>query len=228
MAPPCPLRAKRLPFGLSRRMMRPQSTRAARCRRSVAAAIPCARSASCWFDGNTIRPSPLNVVSGWKLSKASRTANARSEAPTRALDVQIARNTCHLCTAFSGGRAFATAWLATWASVSDRRPKGVVELWGCIFNCPQLGKRNPLTETALSLSRDFLTVIRGSEILNVLRLRRASGTRFGGLFLLRSVSSCFAGTRFTQPTVSRHRPARSKLWIAYASASCLRVQPRIP
>ena len=51
MAPPCPLRAKRLPFGLSRRMMRPQSTSAARCRRSVAGAMPCARSASCWLDG---------------------------------------------------------------------------------------------------------------------------------------------------------------------------------
>ena len=154
MAPPCPLRAKRLPFGLSRRMMRPQSTRAARCRRSVAGAIPCARSASCWFDGNTISPSPISVVSGWKLSKASRTASARSEAPTLALAVQIARNTCHLCTAFSGGRAFAAAWLATWASVSDRRPKGVVELWGCIFNCPQLGKRSALAETAFSPSRD--------------------------------------------------------------------------
>jgi hypothetical protein len=59
-----------------------------------------------------------------------------------------------LCTAFSGGRAFATAWFATWASVSDRRPKGVVELWGCIFNCPQLGKRNPIAEAAFSLSRD--------------------------------------------------------------------------
>ncbi|WP_248310999.1 hypothetical protein [Bosea vaviloviae] len=41
--------------------------------------------------------------------------------------VQIARKIFHLWTAFSGGRVFATAWFATWASVSDRRPKGVVE-----------------------------------------------------------------------------------------------------
>src|SRR5277367_6309325 len=71
IAPPCPLRAKRLPFGLSRRMTRPQSTSAARCRRSVAGAMPCARSASCWLEGNTIRPSPLSVVSGWKVNRAS-------------------------------------------------------------------------------------------------------------------------------------------------------------
>ena len=76
---------------------------------NVAGAIPCARSASCWFDGNS--------------------------------------------TAFSGHRAFATAWLATWASVSDRRPKGVVELWGCTVDCPQLGKSNP-SPNRTNLDRD--------------------------------------------------------------------------
>ena len=138
--PPRPLRAKRLPFGLSRRMTRPQSTKAAKCRRSVAGAMPWARRASCWLEGKTIRPSPLSVVSGWKLSNASRTANARSETPILALAVQIARNTCHLCTALSGGRAFAVAWLATWASVSDRRPKGVVETWDCMSS-PSIRQR---------------------------------------------------------------------------------------
>ena len=57
---------------------------------------------------------------------------ALGHAEARPCAVQIARKTCHLWTAFSGGRAFATTWLATWASVSDRRPKGVVELCGCI------------------------------------------------------------------------------------------------
>jgi hypothetical protein len=31
-----------------------------------------------------------------------------------------------LWTTLSGGRADAAIWVATWASVSDRRPKGVV------------------------------------------------------------------------------------------------------
>ena len=51
MAPPCPFRAKRLPFGESRRMISPASTRQARCRRSVAGAMPCARIESSLFDG---------------------------------------------------------------------------------------------------------------------------------------------------------------------------------
>ncbi|MFD1490426.1 hypothetical protein [Ancylobacter vacuolatus] len=58
----------------------------------------------------------------------------------RAFAVQIARNTFHLCTALSSGRAFATAWLATWASDSDRRPKGVVVICVCIFLHLDLGK----------------------------------------------------------------------------------------
>src|SRR5271163_4011227 len=96
-------------------------------------------------------------------------ANARSETPILALAVQIARNTCHLCTAFSGGRAFAVAWLATWASVSDRRPKGVVELCGCISS-PSIGQKKPARQNgAQSLTR-LLTVIRGSEILNFARM----------------------------------------------------------
>jgi hypothetical protein len=66
----------------------------------------------------------------------------------------------HLCTIFSGGRAVATIWLATWASVSDRRPKGVVGGCDCM-SLPQLGKENPLAETA----PERLTVIRGSAIL---------------------------------------------------------------
>ncbi|WP_210302483.1 hypothetical protein, partial [Rhodoblastus sphagnicola] len=46
---------------------------------------------------------------------------------------QIARNTFHLCATFSGGRAFDAAWLATWASVSDRRPNAVVGGW-CVVS----------------------------------------------------------------------------------------------
>ncbi|MDP3256378.1 MAG: hypothetical protein Q8M82_10300, partial [Bosea sp. (in: a-proteobacteria)] len=49
------------------------------------------------------------------------------------LAVQIARKIFHLWTALSGGRVFALAWLATWASVSDRRPKGVVESRGSMI-----------------------------------------------------------------------------------------------
>ena len=172
MVPPRPLRANRLPFGLSRRMMRPQSTRAARCRRSVAGAMPWARSASCWFDGKTISPSPLSVVSGWKLSNASRTASARSETPIRALAVQIARNTCHLCTAFSGGRAFAIAWLATWASVSDRRPKGVVPIAYSLI-CHSSGQK----KSARQNDADSLTVIRGSGLLSVVTLSEGASER---------------------------------------------------
>src|SRR5208282_6257538 len=158
-------------------------TKAARCRRNVAGAMPWARKASCWLDGKTIRPSPLSVVSGWKLSNASRTASARSDTPILALAVQMARNTCHLCTALSGGRAFAVAWLDTWASVSDRRPKGVVATVYRLI-CHSSGKRNPLAKTTPTLdsySGKWSSLSRHTE-------RRGFRTEtFGGLFLLRAM-----------------------------------------
>ena len=70
--------------------------------------------------------SPVRVVSGWKLSNAFRTASARSDTPSLGRAVQIARKICHLWTTLSGGRAEAAICAATWASVSVRRPKGVV------------------------------------------------------------------------------------------------------
>ena len=86
MSPPCPFLAKRLPFGLSRRTTRPHSTSTARCRRSVAGAMPWARNESCWLEGNTTRPpSPDSSVSGKKLSSALSTASALSVAPPHRL-----------------------------------------------------------------------------------------------------------------------------------------------
>jgi hypothetical protein len=37
-----------------------------------------------------------------------------------------------LCASFSGGLVDAAIWLATWASVSDRRPKGGVGVFDCM------------------------------------------------------------------------------------------------
>ena len=63
IVPPCPLLAKRLPFGESRRMISPASTRQARCRRSVAGAMPWARIESSLFEGKTTMPGPDESVS---------------------------------------------------------------------------------------------------------------------------------------------------------------------
>jgi len=37
-----------------------------------------------------------------------------------------------LCASFSGGLVDAAIWLTTWASVSDRRPKGGVGVFDCM------------------------------------------------------------------------------------------------
>src|SRR5277367_5769385 len=81
-------------------------------------------------------------------------AKARSETPILALAVQIARNTCHLCTAFSDDRAFAFAWVATWASVSDRRPKGVVPIAYSLICLSSGQKKSTRQNDAASLDRD--------------------------------------------------------------------------
>jgi hypothetical protein len=47
-----------------------------------------------------------------------------------------------LCTAAFGEHAFAATWLATMASVSGRRPKGVVEVFVCIFFTLLQAKKN--------------------------------------------------------------------------------------
>jgi len=74
-------------------------------------------------------------------------------------------------------------------SVIVRRPKGVVGVCVCIVLHLLLGKRNLLAKTALNF-RKLLTVILGNANLLVATLqRRASGIRFGGLFLLRLVLS---------------------------------------
>src|ERR1700738_2007678 len=129
-------------------MIKPASTRTARWRRKVEAGMPCARNVSFWLDGKTIRSSsPVSAVSGWKLRSAFNTESERSDPPRRGRSVQMALKIFHLCTTFSGGRAVAPSWLATWASVSDRRPKGVVGECDCM-SLPQLDKENPLAETA--------------------------------------------------------------------------------
>ena len=184
MVPPRPLRAKRLPFGLSRRMMRPQSTKAAKCRRSVAGGHAVGAQGELLV-GRERRSGPRR--SAWSRDGSSAT---RREPPTRARTrrswpwrVQIARNTCHLCTALSGGRAFAVAWLATWASVSDRRPKGVVATVYRLI-CHSSGKRNLLAKTTPTLDSDsgkWSSLSRHTE-------RRGFRTEtFGGLFLLRAM-----------------------------------------
>ena len=137
-------------------MMRPQSTKAAKCRRSVAGAMPWARRASCWLEGKTIRPSPLSVVSGWKLSNASRTASARSDTPILALAVQIARNTCHLCTALSGGRAFAVAWRRHMGERQRSPPKGRRRTMGLHFKSPSIGQKKFRSPKRRSISLETL------------------------------------------------------------------------
>jgi hypothetical protein len=75
---------------------------------------------------------------------------------------QIALKTFHLWTTLSGGRADAAACVATWASVSVRRPKGVVGVCDCM-SLPRQGKEKLPAKTAPKR----LTVIRRSEILEI-------------------------------------------------------------
>src|SRR5260370_33856783 len=142
-------------------IINPAATGTARWRRNVEAGMPCARNVSLSLDGKTIRSSsPVSAVAGWKVRSAFNTESERSDSARRGRAVQMAWKIFHLCTTFSGGRAVAPIWLATWASVSDRRPKGVVGECDCM-SLPQLGKENLLAETAPKR----LTVIRGSAIL---------------------------------------------------------------
>src|ERR1700676_3698510 len=113
--------------------------------------MPCARNVSFWLDGKTIRSSsPVSAVSGWKVRSAFNTESERSDTPRRGRAVQMAWKIFHLCTTFSGGRAIAPIWLATWASVSDRRAKVVVVDCDCRY-LPHAGKENLLAKTARSL-----------------------------------------------------------------------------
>src|SRR5208337_3043413 len=89
-----------------------------------------------------------------KVRSALRTVSERSLRPRHSLAVQRARKTFHLCAAASGARCFATIWLATWPSDSDRRPKGVVGRTGSIRVRLRSGKKKPLAETASTLDSD--------------------------------------------------------------------------
>src|SRR5690606_37521793 len=147
--------------------------------------MPLARAISCSFDGQTIRPaSAASVVSGWNDKSAFRMANERSVAPSNSRASRMCRNTSHLCAEASFGIALVVAWRAIWPSVIDRRPKGVVATCGCIFfTSPAVEQRKLVAEAALSY-KGCLTTIPGSAILKLDKDReRASGVRFGGLFL---------------------------------------------
>ena len=63
---------------------------------------------------------------GIEAVSAFSTASARSDTPSFGRAVQMARKTFHLWTTLSGARAEAAICVAKWASVSVRRPKGVV------------------------------------------------------------------------------------------------------
>src|SRR6202044_2821960 len=102
--------------------------------------------------------------------RAFKTAKARSDTPMRGRATQTALKTFHLWTHLAGGRAEAAMCVATWASVSDRRPKGVVGVCDCM-SLPQLGKENLLAKPAPSLTR-LLTVSCGSDSLSVAKLRQ--------------------------------------------------------
>jgi hypothetical protein len=106
-----------------------------------------------------------------------------------------------LCASFSGGRVDVAIWLATWASVSDRRPKGGVGVSDCM-SLPQPGKENLFAKTAPSLTR-LLTVIRGSDSLSIAKKRRGlpGQQRFGAFsFAYNSLRGCgVRGSRITAP-----------------------------
>ena len=85
--------------------------------------------------------------------RAFKTARARSDTPMRGRATQTALKTFHLWTTLSGGRADAAICVATWASVSDRRPKGVVGLMRLHVFAFQLGKENLLAKTTIVTRR---------------------------------------------------------------------------
>jgi hypothetical protein len=99
--PPLPLRAKRLPFGLSRRMIRPQSTSTAICRRSVVAGMPLARADQLLVGG----PDDELGIAGerrLRVEGQQRVEDSQESDPSRPERVPAPRlmswNTCHLCT----------------------------------------------------------------------------------------------------------------------------------
>src|SRR5215470_5999071 len=72
----------------------------------------------------------------------------------------------HLWTTFSGGLAAVAIWVATWASVSDRGPKGAVGVCDCM-SLPQSGQRKSARRNDENIAARLLTRIRGSVILSV-------------------------------------------------------------
>jgi hypothetical protein len=81
----------------------------------------------------------VKAVSWWNDSSACKTDSARSVTPSGPLASVSARNSRHLWTTGSDApgliaNSLVLAWLATMASVSDRRPKGVVECV-CMIPC---------------------------------------------------------------------------------------------
>ena len=148
-------------------MISPASTSAARCRRSVAGAMPWARMESSRFDGNTTIPLPrlrmrhllrrlqlrhrlapcpsspagqrqrrLLVKAQERVQDRERSIGDAESAPS----LRSARETVAIygrpvrTRLGVAAKSFVAAWLATMASDSDRRPKGVVECV-CMILC---------------------------------------------------------------------------------------------
>src|SRR5208337_3261084 len=105
--------------------------------------------------GHPVRPQGELLVRREDDEIVSRQHGLGVKGEERVEDGQRARKTFHLCAAASGARCFATIWLATWPSDSDRRPKGVVGRTGSIRVRLRSGKKKPLAETASSLDNNL-------------------------------------------------------------------------
>jgi len=165
-------------------MIKPQLTSAARCRRSVAGAMPCARSASCWLDGKNDQIVAAQYGFGMEAEqRVEHRQRGASDTPIRALAMHIARNICHLCATFSGGRLWRSPGL----------PHGRAKTFGARraslinavpFPLPRLGKEKLLAESAQNRRQKLLTVIRRSGILKLSRYEKGFRNSVSGLFLL--------------------------------------------
>ncbi len=118
----------------------------ARCLRSVAPAMPWARSVNCAFNGEEQQQHPDVAQYQDRNSVARGTAKLRSCNPSKSLASEASLKTFHLSAALPGLISATAICHQTKASVTGHRPKGVVTFPALPFLHLLRGKRNPLTK----------------------------------------------------------------------------------
>jgi hypothetical protein len=84
-----------------------------------------------WGRGKFVASFGRLAANDWMPNFSERTTRATAKASSTIAPSPL-RAKRLLCAGFSGGRVDAATWVATWANVSDRRPKGVVGICDCM------------------------------------------------------------------------------------------------